>query len=97
MRLLKPSDFKIPARKYYVRIEEPVVLAMEGYREFIGTESVEHVVGPGPKFVFGKDTDFKEWLAQRREPGQPSWTVGRKSKAPVHSATVFVVAPRSRK
>lgn len=81
MPLLKPPDPKIPTRKYYVHIEEPLALTMERYAEFLGTQSVEHVVAQALEFVFRKDTDFKEWLAQHPEPDRARLNTNRKSKA----------------
>jgi len=80
MPLLKPPDPKIPTRKYYVRIEEPLALTMERYAQFLGTQSVEHVVAQALEFVFRKDTDFKEWLASHPEPDGSKLNTSKKTK-----------------
>ena len=67
MPLLRPPDPKVPARKFYVRIEEPLALTLDRYAEFLGTTGIDHVVNQALEFVFRKDTDFKEWLAQHPE------------------------------
>ena len=67
MPLLKPPDPKIPTKKYYIRLEEPVARTMERYAEFLGTPNLDHLVTQALELVFRKDTDFKEWLAQHPE------------------------------
>ena len=95
MPLLKPPDPKIPTRKYYVRIEEPVALTMERYAEFLGTTNVEHVVTQALEFVFRKDTDFKEWLAQHPEPGTAKANAIRRSKAASNRTTEAVATNKT--
>src|SRR3954463_1506146 len=68
MPLLRPPDPTIPSRKFYVRIEEPLAITLDRYAEFLGTDGVDHVVNQALEFVFRKDTDFKEWLSQKRDP-----------------------------
>ena len=87
MPLLKPPDPKIPTRKYYVRVEEPVARTMERYAEFLGTPSVDHVVTQALEFVFRKDTDFKKWLAQHPESAAGKTTATRKVKVPGKSTS----------
>ena len=64
MPLLKPPEPAIAQRRYYVRIEEPPALTMERYAEFLGTDSLDHVVSQALQGIFKRDTHFKSWLAQ---------------------------------
>ncbi len=68
MPLLKPLEPQIAARRFYVRIEEPLTLTMESYAEFLGTASIDHVVTQALQFIFKRDSQFKSWLAQNPEP-----------------------------
>jgi len=89
MPLLRPPDPKIPTRKFYVRIEEPLAITLDRYVEFLGTTGIDHVVNQALEFVFRKDTDFKDWLAQhsastlRKNLGQ-----GKKSRSSLNTTTV---------
>jgi len=65
--LLRPPDPKIPTRKFHVRIEEPLAITLARYAEFLGTTGIDHVVNQALEFVFRKNTDFKDWLAQHSE------------------------------
>jgi hypothetical protein len=67
MPLLKPPEPQITTRRFFVRIEEPLALTMERYAEFLGTDSLDHVVGQALQFVFKRDTQFKSWLEQNPE------------------------------
>jgi len=96
MLLLKPPDPKIPTRKYYVRIEEPLALTVERYAEFLGTERVEHVVAQALEFVFRKDTDFKEWTAQHPEPDPSRLTGCRKGRSPANATAPSRIARTDR-
>lgn len=64
MPLLKPPKPQIATRKFYFRIEEPLALTMERYAEFLGTDSLDHVVSQALQFIFKRDTQFKSWLEQ---------------------------------
>ncbi len=68
MPLLKPPDPEIPTRKFYLRIEEPLAVSLDRYAEFLGAEGIDHVISQALEFVFRKDTEFKEWLAQHPDP-----------------------------
>jgi hypothetical protein len=71
MPLLKPPEPQIAVRKFYVRIEEPLALAMERYAEFLGADNLDHVVG----FIFKRDTQFKSWPEQNPETTpKPVWS-----------------------
>lgn len=89
MPLLRPPDPKVPTRKFYVRIEEPLAITLDRYAEFLGTTGIDHVVNQALEFVFRKDTDFKEWAAQhpgsalRRNLGQR-----KKSRSALNTTTV---------
>jgi hypothetical protein len=50
-----------------VRIEEPLAITLARYAEFLGTRGIDHVVNQALEFVFRKNTDFKDWLAQHSE------------------------------
>jgi len=63
MPLLDPPRPEIPKRKYNVKIDEPLAIAMEKYAEFLKTDSTDYVIAQALDFVFRKDTDFKTWLA----------------------------------
>jgi hypothetical protein len=65
---LKPPEAQIAVRRFYVRIEEPLILTMERYAEFLGTASIDHVVTQALQFIFKRDNQFKSWLAQNPEP-----------------------------
>jgi hypothetical protein len=67
MPLLKPPEPQITTRRFFVRIEEPLAPTMERYAEFLGTDSLDHVVGQALLFVFKRDTQFKSWLEQNQE------------------------------
>ena len=67
MPLLKPPEPQIAMRKFYVRIEEPLALTMERYAEFLGTDSLDHVVSQALQFIFKRDRQFKSWLEQNPE------------------------------
>jgi len=88
MPLLRPPDPQIPTRKFYVRIEEPLAATLDRYAEFLGATGIDHVVNQALEFVFRKDSDFKEWLAQNPQPA-PRRSLGqrKKSKAIVTPAT----------
>jgi hypothetical protein len=58
MSLLKPPEPQIGRRRFFIRIEEPLALTMERYAEFLGTNSLEHVVGQALQFIFQRDTQF---------------------------------------
>jgi hypothetical protein len=89
MTLLRPPDPKVPTRKFYVRIEEPLALTLDRYAEFLGTTGIDHVVNQALEFVFRKDIDFKEWLAQRPEPAQRKDSGQRKkSRSSLNTTTV---------
>lgn len=80
MPLLRPPDPQIPTRKFYVRIEEPLALTLDRYAEFLGTTGIDHVVNQALEFVFRKDSDFKEWLAQNPQPA-PRRNINQKRKS----------------
>jgi len=63
MPLLDPPKPEVPKRRYYVKIDEPLAIAMEKYAEFLQTDSIDHVITQALDFVFRKDTEFKTWLA----------------------------------
>ncbi len=64
MPLLNRPNPIIPQRQYRVRIDEPLAVTMERYAEFLDGSSVDYVIGEALTFVFKKDTEFKDWLAQ---------------------------------
>ena len=72
MPLLNPPSPVIPTRQYRVRIEEPLAAMMERYAEFLGATTVDHVIGEALAFVFKKDGDFKDWLAQHPSASTPT-------------------------
>ena len=89
MPLLRPPDRKVPTRKFYVRIEEPLAITLDRYAEFLGTTGIDHVVNQALEFVFRKDTDFKEWLAQHPESAlRKSLGQRKKSRSSLNTTTV---------
>ena len=91
MPLLRPPDPKVPTRKFYVRIEEPLAITLDRYAEFLGTTGIDHVVNQALEFVFRKDTDFKEWLAQHPESAvRKNLGQRNKSRSPLNTTTVAV-------
>ncbi len=95
MPLLKPPDPKIPTKKYYIRLEEPVARTMERYAEFLGTPNLDHLVTQALELVFRRDTDFKEWLAQHPGSSESKANATRKGKSPGDSATDVVPTNRT--
>ncbi len=88
MPLLRPPDPQIPTRKFYVRIEEPLAATLDRYAEFLGATGIDHVVNQALEFVFRKDSDFKDWLAQNPQPApRRSLSQSKKSKSIVTSTT----------
>jgi hypothetical protein len=86
MPLLRRPDPKVPTRKVYVRIDEPLAITLDRYAEFLGTTGIDHIVNQALELVFRKDSDFKEWLAQHPEPA-PLGDLGTKKQitgAPQH-------------
>ena len=67
MPLLKPPEPQIATRKFFIRIEESLALTMERYAEFLGTDSLDHVVSQALHFIFKRDSQFKSWLEQNPE------------------------------
>ena len=63
-----------------MRIEEPLAVTLDRYAEFLGTTGIDHVINQALEFVFRKDGDFKEWLAQNPQPG-PRRVLNQKKKA----------------
>ena len=70
-----------------MRIEEPLAITLDRYAEFLGTTGIDHVVNQALEFVFRKDTDFKEWLAQHSEPALRKH-LGQRKKARSNTTTV---------
>lgn len=64
MPLLKPPDPKIATRRLYLRIEESLAQTAERYAQFLGTDKLDHVVSQALEFIFKRDAQFKQWLAQ---------------------------------
>ncbi len=67
MPLLKPPEPQIAMRKFVIRIEEPLVLTMQRYAEFLGATNLDHGVSQALQFIFKRDTQFKSWLEQNPE------------------------------
>jgi hypothetical protein len=87
MPLLRPPDPKVPTRKVYVRIDEPLAITLDRYAQFLGTTGIDHIVNQALELVFRKDTDFKEWLARHPEPAALRGDLGTKKPitvAPQH-------------
>ena len=95
MPLLKPPDPRIPTKKYYIRLEEPVARTMERYAEFLGTPNIDHLVTQALEFVFRRDADFKEWLAQHPESPDSKANATRKGKSPSSSGGDAIPANRN--
>jgi hypothetical protein len=68
MPLLRPPDPRIPKRRLYIRIEEPLAITLDRYAEFLGTTGGDHSVNQALEFVFRKDSDFKERLSHNPQP-----------------------------
>jgi len=64
MPLLKPPNPQVATRRLYLRVEESLAQTAERYAEFLGTNKLEHVVSQALEFIFKRDTQFKQWLAQ---------------------------------
>jgi len=79
MPLLRPPDPQVPKRKLYVRSEEPLAVTLDRYAEFLGTTCIDHIVNQALEFVFQKDGNFKEWIAQNPPP-VPPLTLGQKKR-----------------
>jgi hypothetical protein len=86
--LLRPPDPKVPTRKFYVRIEEPLAITLDRYAEFLGTTGIDHVVNQALEFVFRKDADFKEWLAQHPESALRKNLRQSKTRSSLNTTTV---------
>jgi hypothetical protein len=64
MPLLKPPNPQLATRRLYLRIEESLAKTAERYAEFLGTPKLDHVVSQALEFIFKRDAQFKQWLAQ---------------------------------
>ncbi len=64
MPLLKPPDPQVPMRRLYLRLDESLAQTAERYAEFIGTAKLDHVVSQALEFIFKRDSQFKQWLAE---------------------------------
>lgn len=64
MPLLKPPEPQVATRRLYLRIEESLVQTAERYAEFLGTTKLDHVVSQALEFIFKRDAQFRQWLAQ---------------------------------
>jgi hypothetical protein len=95
MALLKPPAPVIPKIKYYVRIAEPLALTMERYAEFLGATTIDYVISQALQLVFGKDSDFKDWLEQHPQPEARKGT-SRRSSAAVAEANSIADLARAR-
>lgn len=65
MPLLKPPEPQLPTRRLYLRIEESLAQTAERYAEFLGTDKLDHVVSQALAFIFKRDAQFRQWLAER--------------------------------
>ena len=72
MPLLKPPDPQVPARRLYLRLDESLAQTAERYAEFIGTAKLDHVVSQSLEFIFKRDSQFKQWLAEHPAPKRPN-------------------------
>lgn len=64
MPLLKPPQPQLATRRLYLRIDESLAQAAERYAEFLGTDKLDHVVSQALEFIFKRDSQFKQWLAE---------------------------------
>lgn len=64
MPLLKPPQPQLVTRRLYLRIDESLAQTAERYAEFIGTDKLDHVVSQALAFIFNRDRQFKQWLAE---------------------------------
>lgn len=64
MPLLKPPEPQVTARRLYLRIDESLAQTAERYAQFLGTDKLDHVVSQALEFIFKRDAQFKQWLAQ---------------------------------
>lgn len=64
MPLLKAPEAQPAPRRLYLRIEEPLAQTAERYAEFLGTDKLDHVVSQALAFIFNRDRQFKQWLAE---------------------------------
>ncbi len=67
MALLKKPAPVIRKRQYHIRIDEPLADKAERYAEFIDG-NMDHVVSEALDYVFKKDSEFHEWLANHPAP-----------------------------
>lgn len=65
MPLLKPPQPQLATRRLYLRMDEPLAQTAERYAEFIGTDKLHHVVTQALAFIFNRDRQFEQWLAER--------------------------------
>ena len=65
MPLLKPPQQQLATRKLYLRIDESLAQTAERYATFLGTDKLDHVVSQALAFIFKRDTQFKQWLAEQ--------------------------------
>lgn len=68
MPLLKPPEAQLATRRLYLRIGEPLAQTAERYAEFLGTNKLDHVVSQALTFIFNRDRQFKQWLAEHPTP-----------------------------
>ena len=64
MPLLKPPEPQVATRKLYLRVEQSLALTAERYAEFLGTDKLDHVVSQALEFIFKRDSQFKQLLAE---------------------------------
>lgn len=64
MPLLKPPEPQVSTRRLYLRIDESLAQTAERYAQFLGTDNLDHVVSQALEFIFKRDAQFKQWLAQ---------------------------------
>jgi len=80
MALLNPPNPAIPQRQYRIRLDEPLALMMDRYIEFLGAPSADHVIAEALAFIFKKDSEFKQWLGEHREPDKDSQSEAASAK-----------------
>lgn len=64
MPLLKPPEPQLATRRLYLRIDESLAQTAERYAEFLGTDKLDHVVSQALAFIFKRDAQFRQWLAE---------------------------------